>query len=1190
MEEATLQVDFDTLTRVRNRLAHCTDSALPKILSGLLPRLLERLEGIHDRRAAASESQMILVDKTQSLLTAILTDTVERVRSGRHTIMSGAPWVTSMIALLRTRDFQSPLVTTFILLILQHSVPLQAIYLEDLHCSRNDNSITDQPEEIIDFLPAMTSFVNKLHQQITECSSNPVRETWLLHYRMSSWICLDVLALSWGLPALVDRERDHFDEYDWSTPTTPKEAFLEHGPSRHSHNGNRNYLQQPGAFQLWLDLLFFWPTDSSGRHRRVVRTEAEILAENSTGMTSEGQKLLNHRCTDGQRSWNARYLRELKLACMEYVVGAPIRSLLSSMRDSSTAPFCLDGNNLPFLRGLILCILAACTSSMHGKIAIEYLCKVGRLLSTNHSVPEFNQKNCRSEILAAKKTADSSVDDGSLLLACSLLAMVLGDRVACSALGNHPEGRARIEAILGPLSGSVVNQEQMVTDPAPNHTAPPSMPLQRAPVPFDAAERAIEFILTVILLPRGGLPIPSDKHVKSDNWRLLPLFIDLVVALSSKAQGATGSFFAIQLLDCFHTQFPASEESATDAVADGSTRAFYSTCVNVASRVLSQIAEADAEARLTLGEIQQAPEPLVLPGGVPQLFRRRRDLNMMLARHRNSQKKQQLRADSALDARKMAYKMVAELAPRVGILEPAQIGSSTVCSPLLELPVILLKCAAFEEYACMRPYVDDALNSVLALYKLSLGLVDRNCLETRVALLLPSLLLAVCSDARAARLSAARWVADFVQPLDPGVTWHVCSFLVDDTDTHISDIAKQALRSMKRDTTLGVVVSYPAIQLLSLDSQEDRAKIGAALQTLVVKTASSLDIAGSVARALLSDFKFSLKAVLDAYMSDRELTLTQSGLLGRVGQQVVEMRGCMPQDTAKNCGICYETFDFEEGNSLHCNHWFCKSCWKSYLTCVLGDRMTASTVPLSVFCPEQECNERVIVEDIREAAPELLTQWNDCELRSFTAASKSLCQCPGPDCAVVAHRSNACDEASSRATNPTVHCCRCNIDFCFSCANEPHLPAHCTDFASWQLIFGSSQYWVKKNTKPCPRCSVPIEKNNGCNHMRCSQCGYDFCWLCLTTLGSHLEPHICNRYEPHLSAADEDERRSLFFTDRFKAHDDAEQFAKREVRSFEEKREKLASEILWFASDDDLDNLYTAATTLVRARNFLKHS
>ena len=33
------------------------------------------------------------------------------------------------------------------------------------------------------------------------------------------------------------------------------------------------------------------------------------------------------------------------------------------------------------------------------------------------------------------------------------------------------------------------------------------------------------------------------------------------------------------------------------------------------------------------------------------------------------------------------------------------------------------------------------------------------------------------------------------------------------------------------------------------------------------------------------------------------------------------------------------------------------------------------------------------------------------------------------------------------------------------------------------------------NTKDCPKCKVVIEKSWGCNHMKCTQCGADFCWV-----------------------------------------------------------------------------------------------
>lgn len=42
----------------------------------------------------------------------------------------------------------------------------------------------------------------------------------------------------------------------------------------------------------------------------------------------------------------------------------------------------------------------------------------------------------------------------------------------------------------------------------------------------------------------------------------------------------------------------------------------------------------------------------------------------------------------------------------------------------------------------------------------------------------------------------------------------------------------------------------------------------------------------------------------------------------------------------------------------------------------------------------------------------------------------------------------------------------------------------------------------KVNYKQCPNCSVIIEKNEGCNQMKCTNCNYDFCWLCLDEYSS----------------------------------------------------------------------------------------
>jgi len=38
--------------------------------------------------------------------------------------------------------------------------------------------------------------------------------------------------------------------------------------------------------------------------------------------------------------------------------------------------------------------------------------------------------------------------------------------------------------------------------------------------------------------------------------------------------------------------------------------------------------------------------------------------------------------------------------------------------------------------------------------------------------------------------------------------------------------------------------------------------------------------------------------------------------------------------------------------------------------------------------------------------------------------------------------------------------------------------------------------WLEQNSRPCPQCSFPIQKNGGCLHMRCTRCYFYFCWQC----------------------------------------------------------------------------------------------
>ena len=97
--------------------------------------------------------------------------------------------------------------------------------------------------------------------------------------------------------------------------------------------------------------------------------------------------------------------------------------------------------------------------------------------------------------------------------------------------------------------------------------------------------------------------------------------------------------------------------------------------------------------------------------------------------------------------------------------------------------------------------------------------------------------------------------------------------------------------------------------------------------------------------------------------------------------------------------------------------------------------------------------------------------------------------------------------------------CKCGYDLCFSCLEEYHAPATCKQVEEWNfkcLKESDNAQWIVTNTKKCPKCFTRIERNHGCNHMVCTKCQYEFCWVCM---GSWKEHGIgtggyyrCNKY------------------------------------------------------------------------------
>jgi len=78
----------------------------------------------------------------------------------------------------------------------------------------------------------------------------------------------------------------------------------------------------------------------------------------------------------------------------------------------------------------------------------------------------------------------------------------------------------------------------------------------------------------------------------------------------------------------------------------------------------------------------------------------------------------------------------------------------------------------------------------------------------------------------------------------------------------------------------------------------------------------------------------------------------------------------------------------------------------------------------------------------------------------------------------------------------------CHREFCVECKDTFH-----GDFACNMSPDEMTAQLLSQTTKPCPSCQRPIEKNGGCNHMTCINCGQHSCWICGATFDQYTQYH-----------------------------------------------------------------------------------
>jgi ariadne-1 len=440
--------------------------------------------------------------------------------------------------------------------------------------------------------------------------------------------------------------------------------------------------------------------------------------------------------------------------------------------------------------------------------------------------------------------------------------------------------------------------------------------------------------------------------------------------------------------------------------------------------------------------------------------------------------------------------------------------------------------------------------------------------------LLPVLITASTSALIQRRLTV-KWSEDIVRPLDELAARVLCARLASDSDKVVSTHANKVVNSIEAGEAINNVRS----RVMFFDSEDvlDMEVVATMLDREIEAFGEKLQISRDGAALIMQNNQYSFDKSLEKIQKseDLERTLDACGVKHRCRSLLHRKDSnddACSVDIVHQCKICFDDkLSQDDLYSLPCRHRFCRECFKSYLRVKMEDRSLLN-------CPQHGCNERIVEDDVKELLPSMLKDWKEIHLKHFIKISDQYTHCPGSDCGMICYSDTKTRDAQ---------CTKCGRSFCFCCGNNPHTPATCRDAKEFLPLLDSSEYYVMKCSKRCPgpNCLIPIEKNQGCNYMTCSECNTSFCWLCLQPLRGHddLERHACNKFDPRhtYNTKEKDE----FFLSRYESSAEGEVYAKKGLDTF--LKEKANADL---CSDDDIRAMVKASECLIQCRNFLKNT
>ncbi|KAG5357773.1 Translation termination inhibitor protein [Yarrowia sp. B02] len=229
------------------------------------------------------------------------------------------------------------------------------------------------------------------------------------------------------------------------------------------------------------------------------------------------------------------------------------------------------------------------------------------------------------------------------------------------------------------------------------------------------------------------------------------------------------------------------------------------------------------------------------------------------------------------------------------------------------------------------------------------------------------------------------------------------------------------------------------------------------------------------------------------------------------------------------CSICQETRKGAVCTQLSCSHVACTACLQEYYSSCI----TQGQVEL-VHCVEVECKEPLEQEQLLEiVGQDSYDRFQKLLVKKRLEKDPNSVDCPRTNCDTLVFR---------KPGEYMARCSKCRYTFCVNCRKAWHgtyrgcvidvppdellkhyLDADDEEKRDIEVTWGKANVEThlrrlerseeddklfrkamkEANIVACPQCTVPIEKSDGCNKIKCAFCLAAFCFLCGVSVASN---------------------------------------------------------------------------------------